>query len=252
MNSENILNTHIVPGGICDFPSGGGVFLFLEYPGKAVDLLNRITHHIQNLDIEILSDIEKKLDLQLRSASWDVHGNVCFADDPNLRPEYRTNFHALDLWDYYYAVWHSQVYWDSGPAKAGYLPLPHPDYFWNLIRLGTRLREIHSSKTKHSNYQITLSDPKNSFVLTLRDRFRITEEGDTHGRLYVNDRSYLEHISRIAWEYQLAGIKPLPRWLNEHRHQSLSSHDLEALATIIEAVEETHSIQSRLDHTLIV
>ncbi len=252
MNSESISNSHILPGEICDFSSGGAIFLFLEYPGKTIDLLNQITHHIQKMDLGILNKIEKRLDLQLRSASWDVQGNVCFADDPDLRPEYRTNFHAMDLWDYYYAVWHSQQYWNSIPGKNGNLPLPHPDYFWRTIRFGTRLREIHLLKTGHPTHKITLSDSENKVVQPMEVRFVKAANVDTEGRLFLNDNLYLDHISRLAWEYQLAGVEPLPRWFKEHMNEPVSSHDLEILAGIIESVEETYSIQTILDHILTI
>jgi len=247
MKTETIPYAHILPGGICDFSSGGVVFLFLEYRENVIDLLNQITRHIQKMDVKILTIIEKNLNLQLRSISWDVHGNVCFADDPGLRPEYRTNYHAMDLWDYYYAVWHSQEYWNSIPGKTGNLPLPHPDLFWKIIRFGTRLRELHSLKAKPTALTITVSDSENNLILSMETRFVLQNNMDKEGRLHLNDDLYLDGISRQAWEYQLAGVKPLQRWFIHHMNQSVSSHDIEILAGIIKSVEETRSIQITLD-----
>src|SRR5690606_12739638 len=144
---------HIIPAGICDSIPEDLPFLFFHQRDEQYGLLDRIARHIENLDSIIIAKLELSLNLQFTRTTRDSHGNVCFAGDPNLRPEYRTIFHAIDLWDYYYALWHSPVYWESEKGRKGFLPFPSREHFWNRTRLGNYFRILHSSKVPKSKYE---------------------------------------------------------------------------------------------------
>ncbi len=135
---------HIIPAGICDSIPEDLPFLFFHQRDEQYGLLDRIARHIENLDSIIIAKLELSLNLQFTRTTRDSHGNVCFMNDPYLRPEYRTGFHPIDLWDYYYAMWHSKSYYRLKGDRARELPLPHSNLFWQMVALGSRLRNIHS------------------------------------------------------------------------------------------------------------
>lgn len=68
-------------------------------------------------------------------------GNVCFAHSPELRPEFKQSFMAIDVFDLSYAILHSSLY--SEDLKVGELKIPIPQdvaVFWKLVQIGEELR----------------------------------------------------------------------------------------------------------------
>nr|WP_025866042.1 type ISP restriction/modification enzyme [Prolixibacter bellariivorans] len=62
-----------------------------------------------NFDINIINSICKKIDLDF-TFEKEPEGNVCMANSPEVRNDYRTTFAPIDLLDYIYAVLHSPTY----------------------------------------------------------------------------------------------------------------------------------------------
>jgi len=72
----------------------------------------------------------------------DATGEVCFANEPGLRPEFRQSFTATDLLDYIYAVLHNSNKHGEF-LKTGIAQIPYPtntDDFWQLVQTGGKLR----------------------------------------------------------------------------------------------------------------
>jgi len=57
--------------------------------------------------------------------------NICFANDPSLRPEFRQSFTEEDLMNYLYALTTAQ------PTNTAYLPADTAE-FWHLVALGKK------------------------------------------------------------------------------------------------------------------
>ena len=67
-------------------------------------------------------------------------GNVCFANNPDLRPEFRQSFTVLDLLDYSNAVLHSNTH---RKGNTDFLNIPISAdvvLFWQLVQIGSNLR----------------------------------------------------------------------------------------------------------------
>jgi len=96
---------------------------------------------IHNLDKQIIQQIATGVGLTFINPN-ETTGEVCYANEPGLRPEFRQNFTATDLLDYIYAVLqtHTEQYGEF--LKTGNAEIPYPtngDNFWQLVQTGHRL-----------------------------------------------------------------------------------------------------------------
>ncbi|WP_158614725.1 type ISP restriction/modification enzyme [Flavobacterium sp. RSP49] len=106
-----------------------------------------ILKRIPNLNVEIINQIAKQLGLTF-VAEKEPEGNVCMANNPEVRPEYRETFAPIDILDYIYAVLHSPTYREKYKEflKIDFPKIPYPKdtkTFWELVELGSQIREIH-------------------------------------------------------------------------------------------------------------
>jgi hypothetical protein len=75
-------------------------------------------------------------------------GNVCMAENTDLRPEFMQVFTSIHLLNYLYSVLHTneynQIRRESLLAKFLQLPVPkNKESFWNLVQTGEHLRQLH-------------------------------------------------------------------------------------------------------------
>ncbi len=108
---------------------------------------------------EILKNIEEKLALPYVSEKGE-DGNLCMANSPEVRYEYKDSFTAKDLLDYMYAVLHSPRYLEKFKhlSKIDVVEVSYPNdqnRFWKWANLGAQLQQLHlsesSSVEKHSD-----------------------------------------------------------------------------------------------------
>ena len=95
----------------------------------------------------IIQQIAQKLGLQFIS-EHDSSCNVCQANSPEVRPEYRQTFTLIDVQDYLYAVMHTPPFRETDKAFLKFdvssMPPPKDDVtFWQLVALGGELRQMH-------------------------------------------------------------------------------------------------------------
>ncbi|MCM0666261.1 hypothetical protein [Flavobacterium tyrosinilyticum] len=64
-------------------------------------------------------------------------GNVCFANNNDVRPEYKQSFKLIDGLDYVYAFSHSTAFKESQKI----IITSETDLFWKLAKIGSNLRE---------------------------------------------------------------------------------------------------------------
>jgi len=107
------------------------------------------------IDKKLINQISKKLKLAfIRDEGKGMSGEVCFANSPEVRPEFRLTFTTKDILDYVYAVIYSneqkrdlerylKMNFDGIPITTD------TDIFWNLAALGKRLIKIHRMEYPH-------------------------------------------------------------------------------------------------------
>ncbi|MBZ4034523.1 hypothetical protein K6T82_07080 [Flavobacterium sp. 17A] len=88
----------------------------------------------QNLNSALLSKIEKMLNLIF--IKEELEFNVCFANNDEVRPEYKQSFRLLDLLDYIYAFKYSSKF----ATTQKIILSPEVEVFWKLVKIGSVLR----------------------------------------------------------------------------------------------------------------
>ncbi len=97
---------------------------------------------IYRLDKQIIQQVATGLGLTFINPN-EATGEVCYANEPGLRPEFRQSFTATDLLDYIYAALHTQAEQNGGFLKTGVAQIPYPsnaDDFWKMVQTGSRLQ----------------------------------------------------------------------------------------------------------------
>ena len=128
----------------------GGVNLFplYLYPETNGQLSTGGTQErTPNLNQEIVTQIAKQLGLAFVPEK-EPEGNVCMANNDEVRAEYKQTFAPIDILDYIYAVLHSPTYREKYKEflKIDFPKIPYPKdatTFWSLVALGKQIREIH-------------------------------------------------------------------------------------------------------------
>lgn len=90
---------------------------------------------IPNLNASIIHEFEKKLSLTFVPEKLP-DSNVCFANSGEVRPEFKSTFGPVDIFDYLLAILNSPI------VQNDLLHVPYPkndDSFWGLATLGRKL-----------------------------------------------------------------------------------------------------------------
>lgn len=121
---------------------------------------------IPNLTQEIINKTANKTGLHFILAKAP-EGNVCMANNKEVRPEFRQTFAPIDILDYVYAVLHSSDF-RTADKKTLKMNFPYPksaEIFWKLVELGSQIKKIHSLENQKDNNFITY-DQKISIALS--------------------------------------------------------------------------------------
>lgn len=100
--------------------------------------------------VDLINQIFKKFNLTFISKK-ETNGNICFANNPELRNEFRTTFSATDVLNYINAISYSSSYKDKNKShlmsNCKNLPTPHnQDTFWKLVIWGGKIKKLQVSK----------------------------------------------------------------------------------------------------------
>lgn len=111
---------------------------------------------IPNLTEETINQIAHKTGLHF-ILEKDPEGNVCMANNKELRAEFRQTFSPIDILDYAYAILHSSDF-RSTSKKNSKTNFPYPknaEIFWELAELGSQIKKIHSLENQKTYNLIT-------------------------------------------------------------------------------------------------
>ena len=106
---------------------------------------------IVHLSPKITEQIAKTLGLTFITKK-DPKGNVCLANNPEVRPEFIETFTPVDLQDYCIAILHSKISpeYNQEFLNIDFTQIPIPTdivEFWKLVKFGSELRRIHLSES---------------------------------------------------------------------------------------------------------
>ena len=72
----------------------------------------------------------------------------------------------------------------------------------------------------------------------------------TAGRVWINDRQYIEGVPETAWAFPIGGYLPAQRWLKDRIGRTLGYDEREEYCRIIWALMETKRLMSEIDTTI--
>ncbi|MDD1609393.1 MAG: hypothetical protein LUO95_01950, partial [Methylococcaceae bacterium] len=164
-------------------------------------------------------------------------------------------FAPIDLLDYIYAVLHSPSYRATYKEflKIDFPRVPYPDKasFWQLVKLGGELRQLHLLETKVGNAYSTASYPidgDNCITRKLNKHdFEIIDTENQLGRVWINNSQYFDNIPLTAWEFYIGGYQPAQKWLKDRHGRVLNHEDILHYSKIIKALIETARIMQEID-----
>ncbi len=188
-----------------------------------------------NLNMKIVDKIAKDL-------------NLTFLPDDNLAydlpAELGECFSPLDLLDYIYSILHSPTYREKYKEflKIDFPRVPYPKNnktFWDLVELGSKLREIHLMESPVLNQFITLYNITGSNV--------VDKPVYKNGNVYINETQCFENVPEVAWNFYIGGYQPAQKWLKDRKGRKLSTEDVLHYQKIIVALTETDRLMQEID-----
>jgi predicted helicase len=202
-----------------------------------------------NLNPEIVAEIAAGLGLEFENEKTD--------NDNTFAP--------IDILDYIYAVLHSPTYREKYKEflKIDFPRVPYPkdaETFWQLVKLGGELRQIHLLESPKTEDYITSYPKDGSNQITRRIVKKDWEIVQAHGhasqpvgRIWINDEQYFDNIPLTAWEFYIGGYQPAQKWLKDRAPKKgqpgriLTYEDIRHYQKIIVALTETDRLMGEID-----
>jgi hypothetical protein len=140
--------------------------------------------------------------------------------------------------------------------------VPYPkdkDTFWQLVKLGGQIREIHLLESPKVEKYITQypvdGDNKVSkikFVPYLYENEVPDENGNLNypdylGAVYINENQYFADVPTSAWEFYIGGYQPAQKWLKDRKERTLEFDDILHYQKIIVALSETDRLMKEIE-----
>jgi predicted helicase len=162
----------------------------------------------------------------------------------NEKEETENTFAPIDILDYIYAVLHSPAYRDKHKEflKIDFPRVPYPkdqNTFWQLVKLGGELRQIHLLESPIVEHYIT-TYPKDGTNEVDKVKY------EDH-KVWINNEQYFDKVPQIAWEFYIGGYQPAQKWLKDRKGRTLSFEDIMHYQKIIVALAETDRIMKEID-----
>lgn len=172
------------------------------------------------------------------------------------KEELTGTFAPIDVLDYIYAVLHSPTYRDTYKEflKIDFPRVPYPkdaDTFWQLVRLGGEIRQIHLLESPTVENYITEYPEDGDNVVTrklTKTSLGFEAMTDTHGKVWINDKQFFAHVPLVAWEFYIGGYQPAQKWLKDRIDRELSFDDILHYQKIIVALSETDRIMKEINN----
>jgi predicted helicase len=197
------------------------------------------TQRKPNLNTKIIAEIAKNLSLEFTNEKENKKGT----------------FAPIDILDYIYAVLHSPTYREKYKEflKIDFPRVPYPKNektFWELVKLGKEIREIHLLESNKVEDYITTYPIVGDDAITTKIAKKDWKLFDTKkqlGRIWINETQYFDNIPLVAWEFYIGGYQPAQKWLKDRKTRKLSFEDILHYQKIIVALSETDRIMKEID-----
>lgn len=200
------------------------------------------------------------------STTPPMEGNV----PPRLSgiPPVEGNLTPIDVLDYIYAVLHSPTYREKYKEflRIDFPRVPYPKdprTFWQLVKLGGEIRQIHLLESAVVEKYITqypidgdnvVGKPRfiNSPPLEGWSKTEVVNSPPLEGlgavgKVYINETQYFDHVPQVAWEFYIGGYQPAQKWLKDRKDRKLEFDDILHYQKIIVALSETNKLMNEIN-----
>ncbi|AOW09211.1 type ISP restriction/modification enzyme [Flavobacterium gilvum] len=204
-----------------------------------------------DLTQEIIIQMENSTGLNFLPIK-NLEGNVCMANNREVRPEFRQNFSALDILNYMCAILYSTSF--RLPVNNAFeTKFKYPkdaDFFWILAELGAEIKEIHSlKKIKDTDSFFEFCNSGNAVITNPHFEIFISSEKNL-GCVYINEKQYFKNVSESVWTFTIQNHQPAQKWLDQRLGQKLNSDDINYYKKILCALSETERLIQKIDAVL--
>ncbi|HKC69221.1 MAG TPA: type ISP restriction/modification enzyme, partial [Bacteroidia bacterium] len=223
------ITKYITDKGICSSLDNANVFPLYLYPDtNGQQTLDATTERNPNLNQEIVTQIATGLGLKFVAE----------------KEQNKKTFAPIDILDYIYAVLHSPTYREKYKEflKIDFPRVPYPkdvNTFWQLVKLGGELRQIHLLESDVVEKYITKYPIDGNNVVG-----KIKYDA---GKVCINDTQYFDKVPAEAWEFYIGGYQPAQKWLKDRKDRELSFEDILHYQKIIVALNSTIHIMSEIN-----
>ena len=173
---------------------------------------------------------------------------------PDGRGDLKKTFGPDDIFNYTYAVFHSQSYRDR---YIEFLKLDFPrlqitwqsDLFQKFCKFGSRLVELHTLR-EAGDVDIPFDVPGSNLVeqaIYIGKEQEDKAKGIRQGRVYINADQYFEGISPAVWQMRIGGYQVCEKWLKDRKGRMLTHDDIEHYQHTVSALAETRSLMAQID-----
>jgi predicted helicase len=202
------------------------LYLYPETNGQQT--IGQTAERAPNLNTEIVKQIAEKLGLAFTTEKETT----------------KDTFAPIDILDYIYAVLQSPTYREKYKEflKIDFPRVPYPkdkDTFWQLVKLGGEIREIHLLESPTVEKYIT-QYPEDGNNVVVKPKYE-------NGKVYINDTQYFDNVPQIAWDFYIGGYQPAQKWLKDRKERKLEFDDILHYQKIIVALAETDRIMHEIN-----
>jgi len=239
---HGFVSKFIVDRAFGDAYSGAGTNVFPLYLYQDESSLG--STRTPNLNLEIIADIEKALNLKFTPEKIQNSKS-------NIQ---NSTFAPIDILDYIYAVLHSPKYRDRYKEflKIDFPRVPYPsiDNFWRFVELGGKIRASHLMEDARLDDRIIdISGDGDMTITNKLNKKDTTIEADKVS-LKINENISIANIPLIAWEFYIGGYQPAQKWLKDRVGRELTRSDLKHYNKIINALVRTDGLMKEIDEII--
>jgi predicted helicase len=202
--------------------------LYLYPTANGQQTIGQTAERTPNLNTETVKQIAYKLGLKFGSEKETT----------------KDTFAPIDILDYIYAILHSPTYREKYKEflKIDFPRVPYPkdkDTFWQLVKLGGEIRQIHLLESPIVEKYITQYPEVGNNTVT-KPKYQ-------DGKVFINDTQYFDNVPQIAWYFYVGGYQPAQKWLKDRKERALEFDDILHYQKIIVALTETDRIMSEIN-----
>ena len=163
------------------------------------------------------------------------------------KSDFKKHITSLDIFDYIYAILHSNVYRKqfNDFLKKAFPSVPSPkdiEYFKILSAKGEKLRIIHNIN------KIELPQLITSYTVDGINKVEYLNHSDN--KIHINKEQYFFNISKNIWNYYIGGYQPLKKYLKDRKGRILTTDEIVNYQKIISSITETISIVKEIDEII--